>query len=105
VDFEKMMPAKELLDKMQAGGLDEIKRYNPRVVKQADVTVGGHQGRFMQVESDSGTVARIKFFFVKNRLYYGYAEVKKGERHGLNFENDFEKVAMGFLDSLGLVSP
>lgn len=33
------------------------------------------------------------------------AEVKKRERHGINYENDFEKVAMDFLDSVKLLSP
>jgi hypothetical protein len=32
-------------------------------------------------------------------------DVKKGEKHGFNYENDFEKVAMAFLDSVRLVSP
>jgi hypothetical protein len=105
IDLEKAMPAKDLLDKMRDGGLDEVKRFNPRVIKEADVTIDGHPGRFMQVEGDNGTAVRIKFFVVKNRMYFGYAEVKKGQRHGVNHENDFEKVALGFLDSIRLAAP
>jgi hypothetical protein len=99
------LPSKELLEKMKDGGLSEVKELNPRIVKESDVTVDGYPAKFMQVETGDGKIVRCKFFVVKNRMYFMSAEVKKGERHGLNYENDFEKVAMGFLDSIKLLSP
>jgi hypothetical protein len=46
----------------------------------------------------------LKIFVVKNKLYLAYAISKKGDRHGFNWENDFEVPAMGFLDSLHLIA-
>ena len=103
-DFEKVMPAKELLEKMRDAGLAEVKEFSPKVIKESDITVDGHPGKFLHVETSNGKSIRAKFFVVKNRMYFSYAEVNKGEKHGFNYENDFEKVAMGFLDSIKLVS-
>ena len=64
----------------------------------------GHAGKFMKVETNDGMVVRSKYFAVKNRLYIAYAISKKGDRHGFNWENDFEIPAMAFLDSIRLAS-
>jgi hypothetical protein len=105
MDLEKLAPPKELMDEMSDAGLAKVKHLNPRVLKEADVTVDGHPARFMHVETENGRVVRTKAFVVKNRMYFCYVEVRKGERHGSNFENDFEKVAMEFLDSVRLAAP
>ncbi|MCA1620042.1 MAG: hypothetical protein LC795_12165 [Acidobacteria bacterium] len=104
IDFEKAMPSKELLEKMRDAGLAEVKDVNPKVIRESDITVDGHAGKFLHVETSNGQSIRLKFFVVKNRMYFSYAEVRKGQKHGTNYENDFEQVAMGFLDSIRLVS-
>lgn len=103
-DFEAE-GAKGLLAQMVEASLAEIKDENPKVIKESDITVDGHAGKFLHIETGSGKSIRYKFFLVRNRMYNSYAEVKKGARHGHNFENDFEKVAMGFLDSIRLAAP
>ena len=105
INFEELMPMKETLSKMREDGLAQLKEYNPKVIKESDLTIDGHSARFMQVETSRGDVTRIKYFVVKNRMYYLFATVKKGDRHGFNFENDFEKLAMAFLDSIKLTAP
>jgi hypothetical protein len=105
INFEEAMSPKDLLGQMRDGGLAEVKQLDPKVIKDEDISVDGHAAKFLQVETSNGQVIRAKFFVVKNRLYFMYAEVKKGERHGFNYENDFEKVAMGFLDSVKLLQP
>ena len=104
-NFEEMMPARDFLLKLREGILEEIKQYNPQIIKEADTTVSGHEAKFLHVEGNHGEVLRAKFFVVKNRIYIAMAKVKKGQRHGSNYENDFEKVAMAFLDSVQLVAP
>lgn len=99
------MPVKETLAKLRDDGLVEIKEYNPKVIKESDVIVDGCSAKFMQVETSRGDVTRIKYFVVKNRMYYLFAAVKKGDKHGINFENGFEKPAIAFLDSIKLTAP
>lgn len=103
-DFEAA-EAKGLLGQMVGASLAEIKDENPKIIKESDITVDGHAGKFLHVETDSGKTIRYKFFLVKNRMYSSYVQVRKGQRHGSNYENDFEKVAMGFLDSIRLAAP
>lgn len=104
-DFEAMEAERGFLGQMVQLGLDKVKDENPKVIKQSDITVDGHAGKFVHVETGTGRSIRYQVFFVKNRMYASYAEVRKGERHGHNFENDFEKVVMGFMDSIRLVAP
>lgn len=101
-NLEEFNPIKETLQNLRGVALDSIKDSNPKVIKESDITVDGHAGKFMHVETNKGEILRFKFFLVKNRMYYAFAAVKKGAKHGSNYENDFEKVAMGFLDSIKL---
>jgi hypothetical protein len=102
-NFEEFKPIKETLQNLRGVALDSIKNSNPKVIKESEITVDGHAGKFMHVETDKGEVLRFKFFLVKNRMYYAFAAVTKGEKHGFNYENDYEKVALGFLDSIKLI--
>jgi hypothetical protein len=102
-DLEQLGPLKEMLGKARDAALAEIKAMEPKIIRETDVTQNGRQGKFMQIETNDGAVIRFQFFVVKNRLYYMFASVKKGERHGVNWENDFEKVAMGFLNSFKFI--
>ena len=84
--------------------LDRIKDLEPKILEQKDVSVDGYPARFVKVETNNGLLMRVKFFGVGKRLYIGQAIVKKGDRHGINWENDFEIPAMAFLDSLHLIA-
>lgn len=105
MNLEEVRPAKDLFSKLRAGMLANIKQFNPRIVKEYDTDVSGYPAKFIHVEADNGEVVRTKFFVVKNRFYILMTAVKKGSKHGSNHENDFEKVAMGFLDSVRLIAP
>lgn len=105
INLEEFKPVKETLQELRRIALDKVKATNSKFIKESDITVDGHAGKFMHLENSAGEVLRLKFFLVKNRMYYAFAAVKKGEKHGFNYENDFEKVAMGFLDSIKLIQP
>ncbi|MDQ3799805.1 MAG: hypothetical protein M3384_10155 [Acidobacteriota bacterium] len=94
---------KETLEFLRNVAVDSVKHMSPKIIKESDITVDGNAGKFIQMETSDGVVTRYKFFYVKNRIYYYFAAVRKGEKHGFNYENDFEKVAMGFLDSVKLI--
>lgn len=105
VDIEEMISVKEIPQKMRRDGLAAIKDSKPRIIKETGVTVDGHAGKFMQLETNQGDVTRLKYFVVKNRMYNLFVTVKKGEKHGFNCENNFEKPALAFLDSITIIVP
>ena len=105
VNLEAVLPTKDLFLKLREGMLANIARFDPHIIKEYDTSVSGYPAKFMHVEGSNGDVVRTKFFVVKNRFYILMTSVKKGSKHGSNSENDFEKVAMAFLDSVQLTSP
>lgn len=75
-----------------------------KLIKSEDTTVDGNPAKFFVFESKDGTLTRAKMFALKDKVYSAEAIVKKGDKHGFNWENDFEKPAMAFLDSIHLIS-
>lgn len=102
VDFGK---TPDILHRIREAGLARIGEFSPQIIKEADMMIDGYPGKFIHLEANNGEVLRCKFFVTKDRMYFMYASVKKGAKHGSNYENDFEKVAMAFLDSLRLITP
>jgi len=86
------------------GALNAVKELEPKVIKEQEINVDGHPGRFIWVELNNGFVVRAKIFAVRSRVYIAAVMVEKGKRHGINWENDFEVPAMSFLDSLHLIN-
>jgi hypothetical protein len=103
-DLGKVVDKKALLDGGVKGMLDGIKKLDPKILVEEDVSVDGSPGRFLKIDTKSGLLLRVKFFSVDNKLYIAQAIVKKGERHGTNWEDDFEIPTMAFLDSLHLIA-
>lgn len=83
---------------------ETFKSSGEKLLKSEDTTVDGHPAKFFVFESKEGTLTRAKIFVLKDKVYSAQASVKKGERHGINWENDFEKPAMAFLDSIHVIS-
>ncbi len=72
---------------------------SPRIIKDEDISFEGHPGRFLQVALSNNKVTWNKFIIVKNRFYFLQVEMLKGaSRAG----NDYEKIAMRFLNSFRL---
>gem|GEM_PF-5465257 len=101
--LEGKIPVEALFEEMKKLGLEGIKNYNPKIIAETDITQDGKAGRFIHAETSDGAVLRMKFFLSGARIFYLFAETEKGAKHGINWENDFEKVAMGFLDSFKLL--
>jgi len=75
-----------------------------KLLKSKDTTIDGNPAKFFVFESKDGILTRAKIFVLKDKVYSAEANVKKGEQHGVNWENDFEKPAMAFLDSIHVIS-
>ena len=76
-----------------------------KLVKKEHKSVDGVPGMFFVFETASGVLVRSKLFVLGTKIYVAGTEVKKGERHGFNWENDFEVPAMAFLDSIHIIDP
>lgn len=100
---EGLPTEKELLAGAIRGGPDRIANLAPKTLEEKELLVDGHPGKFMKIETNDGLIWRMKCFVVKNTAYVGLAVSKKGDRHGMNWENDFEIPAMAFLDSVRLI--
>lgn len=75
---------------------------NERIVKEKAVTIDGYPGYFTHVESSKGWV-RMQQIVVGKRVYTIVVEGRKGRANELEGKDDFEKVAMGFINSFKLI--
>jgi hypothetical protein len=94
--------AKQYLEETRATWLDIAKIGNERVVKEKTVTIEGYPGYFMHTESARGWV-RTQEIVVGKRVYTIVVDGRKGRANELEGKDDFEKVAMGFINSFKLI--
>jgi hypothetical protein len=90
---------KKFFDEMRDSGIANIANGSPRIIKETDLSVSGHPGRFLQIELADGTVLRVKYIVLKNRVYNLIATSRKAHPNVMGSENDYQEIAMAFLDS------
>jgi hypothetical protein len=93
---------KKFFDTIRDGTLSGVTQFNPRVLHEADFSLDGHPGRFIEMELAGNLIVRIKWVAVKERLYYVAVNAPKGHVDALEGKNGYEKIAMSFLDSFKL---
>jgi hypothetical protein len=94
--------AKRYLQETKSATLELTKISGERIIRERAVTVDGHLGYFVHVESATGWV-RSQEIVVGRRVYTIIVEGRKGQAHGLVGKNDFERVALGFINSFKLI--
>jgi hypothetical protein len=102
-NVEESSTIKKFLDDVRDGGLSAVSKANPKIIKESDITLGGHPGRFLQVELAGNAVLRVKWIAFGERLYVVSVTTPKGHYNALGAENDYEKIAMSFLDSFQII--
>jgi len=107
VDYETRIddPQKrrDILKGMKATALRFIKVNNHRLVSERDVTVDGYQGLFVQFEVQGKEVIRLQWLVVGSRVFTISTLGRKGSPLDLEGNDDYEKVALGFINSFHLV--
>ena len=93
---------KQYLQEMKSASQELAKYSNERIIKEKEVTIDGYPGYFTHVESAGGWV-RMKQIVVGKRVYTIIVEGPKGRANELEGKDDFEKVAMGFINSFKLI--
>jgi hypothetical protein len=94
--------AKHYLQETKSVSLEITKISGERIIKEKAVTVDGHPGYFLHVESAKGWV-RSQEIVVGKRVYTIIVEGRKGRANELEGKDDFEKLAMGFINSFKLI--
>jgi hypothetical protein len=93
---------KQYLQEMKSASQELAKYSNERIIKEKDVTIDRYLGYFIHVESAKGWV-RMQQIVVGRRVYTIVVEGRKGRANELEGKDDFEKVAMGFINSFKLI--
>lgn len=96
---------KKLLDSLCDSAMSNVAQSNPRIIKETDFSLDGNPGRFFQIELTGEIVVRVKCILVKNRVYKLIATSRKAQPNVMGSENDYEEIAMAFLDSFQLTKP
>jgi hypothetical protein len=106
MDYEKLggdrLTEQQLLEGTKEYVLESLKPHNLRIIKERVVTIDGHPGSFLHAEHGVRGVIRLEWVAVGKKVYLLIAEGRKGIPNELEGKDDFEKVAMGFINSFRL---
>ena len=90
---------KEMLQGLKTAALNSIQNREVRIITERDITVDDHAGVFVHLEVGGREVIRIQWVAAGSRLYTVSATSRKGIPQELEGKDDFQKVALGFIDS------
>ncbi len=103
VPIDNPEKVKELLQGIKTAALNSIREKGMQVITEREVVVDGYSGIFVHVEVQAKDVIRMQWVAAGSRLYTISAESRKGSPNELEGENDFEKVAIGFISSFHVI--
>lgn len=99
VAIDNPQKVKAILQGLKAAALEPLKDKDPRVLAEREVNIDGHQGMFVHVELQGKEVIRLQWIIAGSHLYAISATSRKGTPNEMEGKDDFEKVAMGFINS------
>jgi hypothetical protein len=94
---------KSMLQSIKAAALGSLKDRGLTVIAEREVTVDGHSGIFVHMEILGKEVFRVQWVAAGSRLYTVITSSRKGMAEEMEGKDDFEKVAMGFINSFHVV--
>lgn len=94
---------KTALDNARQGTLARMAKEDPRVVKESDISIDGHPGRFLQIELKGDAMVRMRIFVAGNRVYVVGLGSPKETPKVVNATNDYETIATRFMDSFKII--
>jgi hypothetical protein len=78
---------------------------NYRITRETEVAVEGYSGKLVQIEIEQKKFLRMKTLIVGSKLYSLMVLTGVYAPNVMGSENNYEKIAMGFLDSFQLIKP
>jgi hypothetical protein len=97
--------AQKALDNAREGSLSRIAKEDPRIIKESDISIEGHPGRFLQIELKGDGMIRMRYFVAANRVYAVGAGTPKKQPEVVDTTNDYEGLATRFIDSFKIIPP
>ena len=76
-----------------------------QIIAEREISVDGHSGIFVHLEVGAKEVIRVQWIIAGSRLYTVSASSRKGSPEELEGKDDFEKVALGFINSFHVSEP
>lgn len=106
MNYEKLLDdrltTQQLLEGSKNAVLNNLPAKTTRIVTERTVTVDGHPGYFLHVEHEGKSVMRAQWIMVGKKVYVLIVEGRKGSSNVYKGENDYEEIAMGFINSFHL---
>lgn len=96
--------ANKYLEEMKGATEAIAKASNERIVSQKKVTIDGYPGYFTYFQSAKGWVRDLQVV-VGKRVYTIVVEGRSGQATEATEKNDFERVAMAFINSFKVIPP
>ena len=103
--LEDPQKLKDILNGLKQITLKSVETIDHRLVTERDVKVDDHQGLFVQIEVQAKEVIRIQWLVVGSRLYTISTLSRKATDNEFKGKNDYEEIALGFINSFRLVPP
>jgi hypothetical protein len=103
IDLENADLVKKALDSAREGSLTRIAKEDPRVIKESDISLDGHAGRFLQVELKGDAMVRMRYAVAGNRVYVVGVGSPKTKPKVVDATNDYETIATRFMDSFKII--
>jgi hypothetical protein len=105
IDLENPDLVKKALDNAREGSLSRVAKEDPRIIKEVDISVEGHPGRFLQIELKGDAMVRMRYFIAANRVYIFGGGAPKIKPKVINATNDYETIVTSFMDSFKIIPP
>lgn len=103
INVEDPAVFKKSYEDMRNGMLSNISQANPRIVKETDFSLDNCPGKFLHLDLGAYGTIRLKFIAVKNRVYSISVASRKAQQGVMGSDNDYEEIAMTFLNSFQIV--
>jgi hypothetical protein len=109
VDYQKPLEdpqkLKDILNGLKEITLKSVQNVDHRLVTEREVKVDNHTGLFVQIEVQAKEVIRLEWLVVGSRLYTISTLSRKATEQEFKGKDDYEEIALAFINSFRLVSP
>lgn len=105
IDLDTPDRVRDALDSARAGSLSRVAKEDPHIIKEFDISIDGHPGRFLQIELKGDAMIRMRCFVAANRVYVYGAGTPKKKPTVVDATNDYEAITTRFMDSFKIIPP
>jgi len=105
IDLDTPDLVKNALDSARAGSLSRVAKEDPHIIKEFDISIDGHPGRFLQIELKGDAMIRMRCLVAANRVYVFGVGTPKKKPEVVDATNDYEAITTRFMDTFKIIPP